>query len=156
MAGQRALLERHGADFDLLIAGVSETEGIGLWILPSHSNYPGITGWRATKAPAGFAVALGGRIDIPALEAKGVERAAAVASIHRGTLLFDYGVQIASTMREASGFEDGTALERFAQCSIGGGVDLTVVSAACTTTLDLHTWQEDKVGEPIDAWRAAA
>jgi hypothetical protein len=149
------LLERHGADFDLLIAGVSETDGVGLWVLPSHANYQGMPAWRATKAPVGFAVALGGRIDIPALEAKGVERAAAVASIHAGTLLFDFGVQIATTMREASGFEDGTAPDRFAQCSIGGGVDLTVVSAAGSTTLDLHTWP-DVIGEPINAWRTAA
>ncbi|MBB4290613.1 hypothetical protein GGE16_002653 [Rhizobium leguminosarum] len=149
VAEQRALFDAHGADFELLVAGISETSGLGLWALPSHNLMPGMPAWRITKAPIGFNLAMGGKIDLQALIAKGASQDALVASFYGGTLLPDYGVVIAETMREASGFDDETDPERFGQCTIGGGVDLTTVTATSVETTPLRIWSEDLLGRPI-------
>ncbi|NTA82782.1 hypothetical protein G6L13_20005 [Agrobacterium tumefaciens] len=149
VATHRNTIEVAGADFDMLIAGVSETSGLSLWLFPSHDRIQGFPAYSVTKAPAGFSLAFGGRIDLKALAAKGVQQHSLAASLKAGTLLSDFGATIAETMREASGFDDETDPMRFGQCSIGGGVDLVTVTEAHADNLPLCRWLEDQIGQPV-------
>ena len=74
-----------------------------------------------------------------ALAEAGVGRHQLEASITRGTLLQDFGAELSEPMRKASPTR-----------SIGGGLDLTTVTAQGVEVVPLRRWPQDEVGKAIN------
>lgn len=68
----------------------------------------------------------------------------------------DLGVTVLSWMREVASIP--TMLQGIAAAKphhwVGGFIDMTVVDSSGARVERIHTWHQDKVGEPIDPFRA--
>ncbi|MBZ9816936.1 hypothetical protein [Mesorhizobium sp. CA7] len=125
---------------EILIAGISETNGPQLWFFATHNGYPRFEPYMLHNVGPEFG---GGN---PLTE----EEVAGLPSAESG--LAELAVPLFEAMRSKPGFNPA-APHMPAIFGIGGHIDRTVVTADGATTTRLHTWP-DAVGEKIDPMAA--
>ncbi|MBB4002647.1 hypothetical protein [Aurantimonas endophytica] len=133
-----------GRDFEIVIAGISETTGPFTAYLTSTKYQEGVDAWTLLNMGTDF----GGGMALTESEL------AALGDIGPETSLEDIGVPLFEAMRRKKG-PNPCRPDLPSLFGIGGHVDWTVVDADGARTRRLHTWP-DKVGEKIDPFAADA
>ncbi|TAZ76556.1 hypothetical protein [Rhizobium ruizarguesonis] len=140
----RGMLEKEGLEFELMIAGISETVGACHFHMASKALEGFYDAW-AMKLLDYACMIFGGVWD---RISSGVSDEMLIAAGEDG--FRQYGVQIVDAMRAAEGNEPGAA--RPGCVVIGGRLDLTVITRDGATIERLHTWP-DVIGKRIDPLR---